>query len=314
MICTANVLLDLSAIRSQWLACVVRRRDLLQTGLARPLLDIAIDWTVVLGSVALVRVGGAWWIPLALLLIGNRQRALGNILHDAGHRNLSRDAKANDRVANALVAPLLFASLSHYRALHFTHHLALGDARRDPDFLPVPSVAARHWSFRFASAALSWRAWRGSIGGHLVERAVPLATKGWILSWWVVLLCSLGLVAGLDFVVVLVSLWFGARATVFHLITTFREMCDHVGLEPGGIFSFTRDVRTRCLWRWVIHPRNNGYHLTHHLCPAVPYYRLPDAHRLFSGLPAYRDRATVCDAYFSGPSAVTRSWSQVAAR
>ena len=314
MICPANVLLDLSAIRSQWLACADQRRELLQTGRARPLRDIAVDWTVVLASVALVMAGGGWWIPLALLLIGNRQRALGNILHDAGHRNLSRDARANDRVANTLVAPLLFASLSHYRALHFTHHLALGDARRDPDFLPVPSGPARHWSLRFAGAALSWRTWRGSIGGHLVERTVPLATKGRILAWWVVLLISLDLVGGLDFVVAFVVLWFGARATVFHLITTFREMCDHVGLEPGGIFSFTRDVRTRDLWRWVIHPRNNGYHLTHHLCPAVPYYRLPDAHRMFSRLPAYRDRATVCDAYFSGSGAVTRSWSRVAAR
>ncbi len=27
--------------------------------------------------------------------------------------------------------------------------------------------------------------------------------------------------------------------------------------------------------RWLVHPRNNGYHLTHHLLPAVPYYRLP---------------------------------------
>ena len=48
MICPANVLLDLSAIRSQWLACADQRRELLQTGLARPLVDIAVDWTVVL--------------------------------------------------------------------------------------------------------------------------------------------------------------------------------------------------------------------------------------------------------------------------
>ena len=314
MICPTNVLLDLSAIRAQWLACTDSRRDLLQTGLARPLLDIAVDWTVVLASVALVVAGGGGWIPLALLLIGNRQRALGNILHDAGHRNLSRDAWANDCVANMLIAPLLFASLSHYRALHFTHHLALGDAHRDPDFLPVPSGPARHWSLRFASTALSWRAWRGSIGGHLVDGAVPLATKGRILAWWAVGLYSLGLVAGLDFALSFAALWFGARATSFHLITTFREMCDHVGLEPGGIFSFTRDVRTRDLWRWVVHPRNNGYHLTHHLCPAVPYYRLPEAHRLFVQLPAYRDHATVCNAYFSGPGAVIRSWSRLVAR
>jgi fatty acid desaturase len=37
--------------------------------------------------------------PLAVVLIANRQRALGNILHDAGHRNLWRDRRRNDLVA-----------------------------------------------------------------------------------------------------------------------------------------------------------------------------------------------------------------------
>jgi fatty acid desaturase len=311
MTCPADLVFDLTELRTQLRDRVGQRHDLLRTELARPLIDIAADWCVVLACVSMVTAGNLWWIPLALVLIGNRQRALGNILHDAGHRNLSRDAQANDRVANVLVAPFLFSSLSHYRAMHFAHHLALGDPQRDPDFLPIPAAPARHWVLRFAKALFSARAWFGSVGGHLVDRAVPLASKTLILACWVILLCGLGLVAGRDFLVAFVALWFGARATVFHVITTFREMCDHVGLEPGGIFSFTRDVTTRGFWRWVIHPRNNGYHLTHHLCPSVPYFRLPEAHRLFRQLPAYRDRATQCNAYFSGAGAVTRSWALV---
>lgn len=309
MTTSAAVMSDLASFRPQWLARVRPGHELLRTDLVRPLLDIVVDWVVVIASVLLVVEGGAWFTPLALVLIGNRQRALGNILHDAGHRNLSRNAKVNDRVADWLVAPLLLACLARYRALHFAHHLALGDEQRDPDFIAVTVKPGLHWSPRYVRTVCSRRAWIGSIAGDLVERTVPMATKLRMLAWWAALLGGLGLVAGSAFPIAFVALWFGARATAFHLITTFREMCDHVGLQPGGIFSFTRDVSSRGPWRWLIHPRNNGYHLTHHLCPAVPYYRLPQAHDLLRQLPAYRERAVECDAYFTGERAVTRAWA-----
>jgi fatty acid desaturase len=309
----ADVMSDMATFRPQWLAHVRPGHELLRTGLARPLIDIALDWSVVIAAVVLVVEAGMGFVPLALLLLGNRQRALGNILHDAGHRNLSRTARVNDAMANMLVAPLLLTSLTRYRALHFAHHLALGDARRDPDFMALPSAPGEPWWLRYARTLCSPRSWLGSIGGHLVDPSVPVRDKFGMLIWWVAVLCFLDLVAGSDLVLAFVVLWFGARATVFHLITTFREMCDHVGLRPGGIFSFTRDVSSRGFWRWLIHPRNNGYHLTHHLCPAIPYYRLPQAHRLFRQLSVYRERAVECDAYFSGERAVTRAWSTVCA-
>ena len=117
-------------------------------------------------------------------------------------------------------------------------------------------------------------------------------------------------VAGPDFTTTFLVLWLLARATVFHLITTFREMCDHFGLRPGGVFTFTRDMACHGFWRWLIHPRNNGYHLTHHLLPAVPYYRLPEAHRLLKGQEVFQGRSKVCSAYFSGTEPVTGAWQK----
>ena len=128
------------------------------------------------------------------------------------------------------------------------------------------------------------------------------------MGWWTVALAALNAWAGSEFTTAFVLLWLAARATVFHAITTFREMCDHFGLRPAGILTFTRDMVCHGVWRALIHPRNNGYHLTHHLLPAVPYYRLPQAQRLFQRMPAYRDHATVCHAYFAGATAVTRAW------
>lgn len=304
----SEVLSDLAELRSQLRSRGGAHYALLRLNPGRPLRDITIDLVVIFSAV-----GAVVWLnhllaPLAVFVIANRQRALGNILHDAGHRNLWRDGLRNDLTARILVAPLLFASLTSYREGHFKHHLALGDDSADPDFLPIPDREPTHWLSSFACHLCSWPAWLGSVGGHLIARQVRTVSKLYILGWWVCDLGALHVLVGPNFTMAFVLLWLSARATVFHLITTFREMCDHFGLRPGGVFTYTRDMACHGMWREVIHPRNNGYHLTHHLLPAVPYYHLPDAHELFRMMPAFQDRGQVCNAYFSGASAVTCAW------
>ena len=308
MVLHSAVLSDVAELRSQLRVHGCAHRDLVRLNLARPLTDIAFDWLAILASVGAVVWLSGWLAPLALCLIANRQRALGNILHDAGHRNLWRDCQINDSLAHALVAPFLFASLADYRAAHFKHHLALGDGVSDPDFLPIPDHPPQHWRTSYQRNVCSWPAWLSSVAGHLAARDVPASAKLFIVAWWCIVVALMVFFTGHVFTLTFVALWLVARATLFHLITTYREMCDHFGLRPGGIFSFTRDMACHSFWRHVIHPRNNGYHLTHHLLPAVPYYRLPQAHRLFRQMPVYRARGQVCDAYFAGTGAVTHGW------
>ena len=308
MTCRSEVLSDLTELSLQLRDHAGERHPLLQLNVARPISDVAFDWfTTFACAVAVIEWGGLV-APLAACIIANRQRALGNILHDAGHRNLSRTALVNDTLARAFIAPLVFASLPRYRETHYRHHLMLGDAERDPDFLPMSHERTSHWLVSFVRNAFSWKAWFGSLAGHLGDRDVPMLGRLYIVAWWLVLLTALTQFVGVAFTTTFAMLWMVSRATVFHLITTFREMCDHVGLQPGGIFSYTRDMTTRSFWRRVIHPRNNGYHLTHHLCPAVPYYRLPAAHALFERMPAYQSKGRSCDAYFTGAAAVTTNW------
>lgn len=305
------VLADLASVRSESAVHATQRRELLHVAPFRPLLDIAMDGAVVVAAFALVAEAGAWWTPLAIVLIGNRQRALGNILHDAGHRNLSRNPRVNDLIAGLFVAPFVFASLAQYRATHYRHHQALGEAGRDPDILPCPQSLA--WWATYLRNLASWPAWRGSLLGDLVNAAAGFGCRAYIVAWWTTLVSAVSLIASPTVALACLGLWLLSRATVFHAITTFREMCDHVGLQPGGIFSFTRDVACHCIWRLLIHPRNNGYHLTHHLCPAVPYYRLPHAQKLFALTPSYRKHAVVCNGYFGGRNPVVAAWGQARA-
>lgn len=309
----SQVLSDIALLRQSLRRAGSPHLPLLKLQGWRPALDVTVDITAIVAAL-LLALQEPWAAPLALLILGNRQRALGNILHDAAHRNLTRNRLLNDLVTRALIAPLLFVSLSHYRELHFRHHLDLGAQGADPDLIPIPAQKARSWVAAVAANTLSLRAILGSTFGHLVDPAAPAAGRLYIVGWWSVLLGVLVLAAGTELAAAMLALWLAARATAFHAITTFREMCDHHGLSPGGVFSFTRDIKAAGLWSVLFHPRNNAYHLTHHLLPAIPYYRLPEAQRLFSTLPDYRERARVCDAYFVGPAQAVASWQRSPAR
>jgi fatty acid desaturase len=87
-------------------------------------------------------------------------------------------------------------------------------------------------------------------------------------------------------------------------------MCDHFGREPGGIFQFSRDITARGVLRYIVHPKNNGYHLTHHLLPTVPYYHLPAAHQALLKLAVFRQHACICTSYLFGKQAVVRVLSR----
>lgn len=305
----SQVLSDIALLRQSLRRAGNPHLSLLKLRGWRPARDVAVDIAVIAAALVLA-LQVPWTSPIALLVLGNRQRALGNIVHDAAHRNLTRNRVLNDLMTRALIAPLLFLSLSQYRELHFRHHLDLGATGADPDLIPIPTKKARSWAAAVAANVRSPRAVLGSAFGHLLDRAVPPVGRLYILAWWMGLVAGLVSTAGVGPAAAMLALWLGARATAFHVITTFREMCDHHGLSPGGVFSFTRDITATGPLSMLFHPRNNAYHLTHHLLPAIPYYRLPEAQRVFATLPEYQERAWVCKGYFAGSGPAVALWQR----
>src|ERR1700722_3926147 len=57
------------------------------------------DWLAIFAAFAAVLAWGALAAPLAIIVIGNRQRALGNLLHDAAHGSLGRNRQSADLIA-----------------------------------------------------------------------------------------------------------------------------------------------------------------------------------------------------------------------
>lgn len=302
------VIHDQDLIRSAFPEWSAVHRTMTSPDLLRVVVDIVFDWSSIALAILLLCRFGWWPAPAAVVWIGNRQRALGNLLHDAAHRNLARSNRLNDALARVFIAPALFNSLPVYRELHARHHAWLGDPNTDPDYIAVRLKPGDAWWHPYRRVLLNPAVWASSTLGYLHLSRISLTQKAGIVGWWIAILCAVAQPLGIHMTALFFGIWMLARATAFHAITTFREFCDHYGRQPGGIFNYTRDVSSRGIWRWIIHPRNNGYHLTHHLLPSIPYHRLVHAQRRLQESPDFTRAARVCNSYFFGPDAVVHEW------
>ena len=275
----------------------------------RSLFDVVFDWTIIyVAAWAEYRVGACIMV-LTIFIIGNRQRALGNLLHEASHQNLSARRNVNDWIGQFMLAPPLVANLAAYRFQHARHHAWLGDPVRDPDYLrPTPYTS--HWLAAYARMVCDASTWIGSLLGHLAGKRLSLPQRLTIVLWWSAHETLLCLFADWHYAILFLAMWITAKATVFHAITTFREMSDHYGLESGGIIRHTRETPDLGVLSVLLHPHHNGYHLTHHLFPHIPYYHLPNAHARLKQVPSFNQLAIVCDAYVNGPHASVNGWGE----
>ena len=122
-------------------------------------------WLVVhcWGVIALAMAMGVQWpltIPLAVLIIGNRQLGLFILMHDAAHGLLHPNRRVNDVVCRWLCS----SSLGEYRPYHLQHHRFVQQAE-DPDLvLSAP--------FPITRASLRRKVWRDLSGQTFYKQRI----------------------------------------------------------------------------------------------------------------------------------------------
>lgn len=249
-----------------------------------------------------------WWLALpvfivALAVMAGRQLALAILMHDASHGTLFRTRWLNDTFTDWVCARPIWNDLPQYRRHHFRHHTRTGQPD-DPDLSLVAPFPTTRASLRrkFLRDLTGVTGLKFLVGRFLMDAGylrwtvandiVRLPQEG--RSRLDVMRCFLRnatpmlLTNALLFVVLwavgypaLYLAWVLAYMTPFSLFVRLRSMAEHACTKKStDMFLNTRTTRAGWLARATVAPINVNYHIEHHVMAGVPYFRLPEMHRL----------------------------------
>jgi fatty acid desaturase len=226
----------------------------------------------------------------AVIVIGSRQRAMMNLLHQASHQLLFKHKRLNTIVANLFLAYPLLNTLKSYRADHVLHHAHTWEDDHDPKTII--------YRLRGLVAPSDKREFRKKhILFPLLLQPVPrnVLTVIWLkgaskkeatfrLAYWAALLTAI-ITTGTWWPFLL--FWVIPFLTSFQVIRYFGEMAEHSGLQSTDPWQATRAWSSCWLVRWLVAPHNDEMHLTHHLFQRIPHYKIRRAHDLLMEAPEY---------------------------
>ena len=233
------------------------------------------------------------------IFIATRLRGIQNIIHECCHSTFSEHWKDNGRIGR-LCASLLMKSFRKYRDDHMSHHANNGDYETDADLAAIKK-------FRLEDPLTPQTMLR-----HLVT---PLTGQHLRIYSGISLFGDDSrLFAGLKIVLlalIAASFVFAPLATLIFVIIPLFYICptlnywtdclDHAGLVGADDeLKASRNVLAPTLVRWLFFPRNDSYHLVHHLFPQVPARHLDFVHAELCKDPSYSSQPSAALATHKG--------------
>lgn len=111
-------------------------------------------------------------------------------------------------------------------------------------------------------------------------------------------LCWATYLTGTEWGVYFYLLWIMPLVTTFPYLMLLRDMFQHANADDGRLTN-SRVAFPNPILRWAMFVYGQDLHLTHHLYPAVPHYRLQDLHQLLKDNSAeYAQHVVECDGAF----------------
>jgi fatty acid desaturase len=229
-------------------------------------------------------------LVMLIFFIGTRLRGLNNIVHECSHHSFS-DHRDDNVVLGSFCASMIFGCFATYRDEHMTHHAHVGDYERDKDLSGIRD-------FRFEDPLTPGRVLKFAlmplVGLHLpYYLGFNLSGRdGEAFRVMKLGLIALGIVLlVLDPVPALLMVWL-PYLWVFPAINFWTDCVDHAGLvgskdELESSRNFLLPLRLKV----ILFPRNDCYHLVHHLFPQVPAHHLEACHKRLLANPEYREHA-----------------------
>jgi len=261
------------------------------------LLGLSTDFTLV--ALCAWASGHCYYLyPLALLIIGARQRGLATVMHDAAHGRAAKSRHLNNLIGRYLTAFLIFQSFNAYKHSHVhEHHPYLGDPQKDPDFLFYQDAGLyavkdrKAFGLEHVLATLLLFNMPQYIGYLFKHRFGSLVRyKGEALGMFVLWSGLLSAAVWLGLVQQLLLFWVLPYLTAFMVIGRFIEIAEHyplLGQSQDGLL-LTRNRFSHPLEGFFLSVHQENFHLVHHLRPSIPYWNMEKAHRLMLNDRQYR--------------------------
>ena len=229
-------------------------------------------------------------VALLALFIATRLRGFNNIVHECSHFAFTRRREDNARFGS-FCASMVLGSFSDYRDEHITHHAHLGDYDKDMDLHGIrdlrleepltPRTILRHVVRPLLGLHLPYYL-RANLSGR--DGAGFRAMKIGLIAAAVAFLF-------VDPLAALLLVWL-PFVWIYPSINYWTDCIDHAGIvHSGEELEASRNFRTPRLLRALAFPRNDCFHLVHHLFPQVPSQHLEACHEAMLADPDYRAHA-----------------------
>ncbi|MDU1847408.1 MAG: guanitoxin biosynthesis L-arginine gamma (S) hydroxylase [Niallia nealsonii] len=273
-------------------------RALIGSNNYRGIIGIVYDFVMI--SVSIILTNFSWWFyPLALLIIGSRQRALATILHDAAHNCLAKNKKLNYILGTFFSGYLIGQEFKNYKLSHVKgHHAHLGDKEKDPDYKYHLQVGLydigdkRQFLVKYLIKPIFLLNIVSYLSYVFKNRMLQykIAPREYLIMflYWILILLTLFYFSALHFFLLF---WIVPYITTFSILGWFIEMAEHYPLvhENNESLYMTRNRFSNWLESFFLSGHSENFHLTHHLMPSIPYWNISKAHKIMMKDKLYRD-------------------------
>jgi fatty acid desaturase len=280
-------------------------RELSDLNPLRSTFHIVAEWTLILTAICLCH---RFFNPLVYILtvafIGARQHALLILMHDGVHYRLFRGRRLNDWTAEIVLGWPNLISARAYRKNHFAHHRYLNTGL-DPDWARRQGDASwvfpMHWA-HLARLLIRDLSGLGAIFYLMLVRTLLSkdagVSRGFLVARYGFYAAVVIAFAWFGALHLLLMYWFVPLFTWLIVIFRVRSIAEHSAIRGRvNAYAQTRSTRASMLDHIFVAPKNVNYHIEHHFYPSVPFYRLPQLHRVLMSKAEFKESVHVTRSY-----------------
>ena len=225
-------------------------------------------------------VWGPWSWPIVFLLMGRAFAQLASLMHEAAHRMLFANRRANDWVGRWLLGYPSFTPIDAYRRAHMAHHRdEFGPNEPDiPLYIgyPIQPSSLRRKLIRDATGQTGTKLMRSMFRGLRSADPTTRQTVRKIIAVQSLLIVA-AFASGLWWLYP--AFWLAPYLTVWRVINRLRSIAEHGGMQRSNDRrATTHSVRQHLPARFMLVPYKIGWHLAHHVDSGVPFRNLPRLH------------------------------------